>query len=114
MATGMGGQILKFFQVQSMMLRKKYSNYYVKSKINQFASLLVEEQESKFQKSTLQLYTSPRVTSPELHLMCLAPSQHGREGLLTQSSPLLRDHSKWSESSDNRRKTKNQIVKRKV
>lgn len=35
--------------------------------------------------------TSPGVTSPNLHLMYLARTQHHKEGLLTQSDPLLGD-----------------------
>lgn len=35
--------------------------------------------------------TSLWVTSPNLHLMCLAGTQHHKEGLLTQSGPLLGD-----------------------
>ena len=72
-----------------------YAKKTKQNKVNQFKPLLVLEQESKFQRSTLYLYTSPKVTSPKPHLMCLAPTQHRREGLLTQSSPLLGDQSEW-------------------
>lgn len=49
--------------------------------------------------------TSPRVTSPNLHLMCLARTPHHKEGLLTQSDPLHGDQRAENRRSRQSRRT---------
>lgn len=83
----------------------------VKFSMNRFSPFHVNVEIPNLEEhNAVYLYTSPRVTSLKPHLMCLAPSQHCREGLLIQSGPLFRDQGEWSKGEKAGTRLKKQRV----